>query len=322
MPLNECSEELQTPIIDNILYENTYLLLSGSKDSYKSWLAAYMAVCVATGEPFFNHSVMKTGKVVYVYGEGRMKKRLKSLAASIPNANLANIIPYALRSDLSIPENLQELKLHIPSDTLLIVFDNYEKYWASDTDEKIVISAMELMKDIRGKASVVLIQHFKKNGLRGSSNHAKSKGSSKIVNNADSSISVTKAGSIARGEIYHREQETQDPIVFQLTDLEDGSITLQRSEEGNYANFQISSPASCIEQIKAILKDKLKEPLNKTVIYERYLRGQGIRGLSTTSYHSRFFQQMVDSSFLIKRSESSLYELAPGLPASETSGSC
>src|SRR3990167_6198967 len=63
------------PLVEGLLNCGDYLLISGVKNSEKSWIACYLAVCVATGKPFFGRKV-KRGKVVFAYGEGNIPLRL------------------------------------------------------------------------------------------------------------------------------------------------------------------------------------------------------------------------------------------------------
>ena len=128
-PLNECEPETSRPIVNQILYENTFLLLHGFKETLKSWLAAYLAICVAVGVDFFGFKVLKPGIAVYVYGEGKMIRRLHSICRGLDIEFPSNLIPYRLRADLSKSELTSDLKRHIPKGTRLVVIDNYEKFW-------------------------------------------------------------------------------------------------------------------------------------------------------------------------------------------------
>ena len=100
-PLNECEEESYEHLVENLLYEKGYGLLSGEKGAYKSWLAGYITVCVATGTPCFGRKV-KQGKVVFVYSEGKMIFRLKRLCQALGYEGIPdNIYPYYLRADIT-----------------------------------------------------------------------------------------------------------------------------------------------------------------------------------------------------------------------------
>ncbi len=308
LPLNECVEEVLEPLIKGLLYKNTYALLHGSKDTYKSWLAGYMACCIALGKPCFGFPVVQ-GKVVYVYGEGNMKKRLKRLCKALGVDNPTNIYPYYLRTDLSDEENMENLKKFIPPGTALIVIDNYEKFWCSDVDDEIVSAAMDFMREIREKTTVLLVQHDVKNARKNASGHQKSKGSSKIVNNADSTIDLTKNeyGSVTLGR-YLREEEETSPMIFRLVDLPDDGIICELVTE---VIMKSKSGTDRLNKIKEVLKMGLKEPMNKTSIYEKILKGKGIDSLSAKNFYKIVFDELIKDGFLVELTDKKeVYRLA------------
>jgi hypothetical protein len=66
--------------IDQVLPDDSLTLLFGASESYKSFLALYMAACVCLGLPFHGHTT-QPGLVIYVAGEGffGLKKRFHAL---------------------------------------------------------------------------------------------------------------------------------------------------------------------------------------------------------------------------------------------------
>jgi len=285
------------------------VLLAGVKDTCKSWLAAYLAVCVSLGKPCFGRPV-KQGKVVYVYGEGAMKKRLKLLSKAMGCENNPNLFPYPLRADLATPAAQEDFCHHIPPETTLIVLDNYEKYWASDLDEKIVAAAMRFVTRIREYATVLLAQHEVKNQRKNAAKHALAKGLSNIVNAADGTLSLQKdKQGVVTCQVYHRESEPPDhPLKFRLMKLGDGSFTLKLISESS-ADSALSlvdeKSTGCLSKIRSILKATMREPLSRSAIYANHLKGQGLKGLSTSAFYDSYFPALVTEGFLEEVEEGS-----------------
>lgn len=304
--LGECKEEILVPIIDGILFEKTYALITAPKDSYKSWLAAYIAACVALGKPCFGRAV-KQGKVVYVYGEGAMKKRLKRICRVLGDETAPNLFPYALRTDLSLQDAQEDLKRHIPPETILVVIDNYEKYWESDVKDEIVNEAIKFLRCLREHLTVLLLQHDKKNTTRRTTKFDRSRGSTKIPNNSDSSISIKKGqNDVAYCEFYCREQEEPPALKFRLIDCPDGGIVC---EEVHGIENKGNSSSDCLTETRAVLKGKMKAPLGKTHIYNTVLKGEGIQGLSANHFFKSVFAQLVaEGTLRISDEQKELYE--------------
>lgn len=299
IPLDQCKEEVLASIIENFLYENQYVVLSGDKDSYKSWLAAYIAVCVALGKDCFGRTT-KQGKVVYIYGEGNMKRRLKRMCLAFGENNPTDIYPYSLRGDLSDKKIQEDVKKHIPAETKLIIIDNYEKFWGSDTSDEEVNEAMVFIRDLREKATVILVQHNRKNKGRGNSNFNKTRGSGKIVNNADGQFSIDRNKDIVNCDIYIRETEPLEPICFRLLDKEDGSIICEEVKPLD----KDQEAKDCLAAVRRLLKSNMNEPINKTSIYNNILKGKGIKGLSADYFFNIIFNQL--------KNEGSLCEVEDG----------
>lgn len=293
VPLSECQDEVLNPIIEDILYERTYVLLYGPKDSHKSWLAAYMAVCIATGRPFLGKNVLQ-GKVVYVYGEGSMIKRLRRLCKGLGCDPSDRLLPYELKANLKNLDDLQDFKDHLPVDTTVIFIDNLEKFWPSDTEEDSVNAAMTLIREIRPLATVVLVQHTRKGGVGQGGKFDGARGSSKIVNNADSTIEIHKKKGIAKCDIYQREAEKPLPISFQLVDNPDGSISLRdcgaAEPEDNGGNL--------INAVMQELRNTLTTAMTKTDIYETLLKGKKL--VRSEAFFDTVFPQLKETCFLVE----------------------
>lgn len=258
-PLDDCEEEKIEFLIDEILLKKEFTLLAGVKNTNKSWLAAYFAVCASLGKNCFGRKV-EQGKVVYVYGEGAMVRRLKMLSKGMGAEVNPSLLPYKLRADLTKAEALDDLRCHIPPGTKLIIIDNYEKFWFSDMDEKSVQAAVRFLAEIRDHACVVLVHHEVKNRRKDSSAHASAKGLSQLVNSTDSTLSLRRLSHVVTCEVYHRETEFIAPFKFRLVES-DGQIQTLALVDGSGSTGDLSSVEGeheeCLSKIRQILTTKL-----------------------------------------------------------------
>ena len=72
--------------VDKIISEGGITMIAGTKKSNKSFLALYIAVCVATGKPVLEKYEVKKGRVLYIdeeNGEVETKNRLKRVMAGL-----------------------------------------------------------------------------------------------------------------------------------------------------------------------------------------------------------------------------------------------
>lgn len=287
VPLSECEEEILEPIIEDLLYAKTYCVAHGAKESYKSWFAAYVAVCVASGIDCFRKKVVKPGNVVYVYGEGAMPKRLKMLCRGLKIEFPKTLFPYKLRTDLTKKEADHDLYLHIPEGTVLIIFDNYEKYWSSSIEEEVVANAANFLQGMKEYASVILIQHHPKNTSSNKTSHKNAIGSVRIINPADSTYELRLKEGSATCEIYHRESEKPTNIKFGLKKFSEDELILENQKEITTLSARNSRQNDCFSEVAGVLRGAMPKTtsFSKSEIYEKFLKGKGISGLSTQAFY-------------------------------------
>jgi len=281
LSLDECHPEESHPIIDGILYKNTFTLLHGFKETYKSWFAGYLAVCLSSGADFFGHNVVTSGKVLYVYGEGKMIRRLQYLCNGLGISFPRNLIPYKLSADLTQGDALKDLKSHMPNDIALIIIDNYEKFWWSNMDEKTVSNALQFMREVRELANVLLVQHQAKSAASRSSGHENAIGIVRMVNDADATIELKMDKRTRRvlTVVYHRDEDVGEEFRFILEKRAVDALILTRSEQlsGQLENKDDSK--RLIDEAVQILSQCSGENLyTKTYICNELLRPLKTKG--------------------------------------------
>lgn len=300
-PLGDCEDEPMEPIVEGFLFQKIYCLLHGLKETLKSWFSALLAVCVASGHPFFGRKILKPGSVVYVYGEGRMVWRLKALCRGLGIEFPKNLFPFKLRADLSNKKEIETFLTLIPKDIVLIIFDNFEKFWDSEMDEKIVAACTRLVRLLANVTTPFLIQHQPKNVSATGTGHKRAKGSSRLVNAADSTIELNRAknGTIW-ATFYNRDAERPQSINFRLRKLAEDSFRLEVLDSGKQEESVEVPSERAYKQIVSHLRASMREkPLSKSAIYEAHLKGHGIKGLSSKAYFDYFHDRLVEDGWLV-----------------------
>lgn len=151
-------------VVDTLISQGLHIL-AGSPKVGKSWLALWLAVTVAKGEPIWNMST-KQGTTLYLCLEDsvlRIQNRLFEIAEDAP----ANV-HFSTQSDIlgkGLEEQLRTFLSEHP-DTVLVIIDtlqmirgtNYDNTYANDYRD---LSALKRIADAHGIA-ILLIHHLRK----------------------------------------------------------------------------------------------------------------------------------------------------------------
>lgn len=74
-------------LVKDLIPESSFIVWTGSKASFKSFLNKYLGICIATGKPVFEkYEVVKQGNVLYLdeeNGTRRLRARIKKICAGL-----------------------------------------------------------------------------------------------------------------------------------------------------------------------------------------------------------------------------------------------
>ncbi len=151
-------------IVDSLLSQGLHIL-AGSPKVGKSWLALWLAVTVAKGEPVWGMAV-KTGSVLYLCLEDsqlRIQNRLFQITEDAPAT--VHFCTEAALLGCGLEEQLENFLAERP-DTVLIIIDTlqmvrnarYDNTYANDYRD---LSALKQIADRHGLA-ILLIHHLRK----------------------------------------------------------------------------------------------------------------------------------------------------------------
>jgi hypothetical protein len=201
-------EHIDTPgpehtyVIDDWLTEGGKMVVGGASLSGKSFLAIHMAMCIATGMPFFGNKVLMPGLVVYQAGEGEtgIRKRFRAWRKYFEVATGTQIPLYIIEQKIDIfnPQAdtvpfIEEVRgiagtYDVPLRAIFI--DTLAKASIgadenSGRDMGVVLSNVDRISDAFPRANTGLVHHMNAGGT-------KLRGHTSVYANVDQVIVVTK----------------------------------------------------------------------------------------------------------------------------------
>lgn len=208
-------------LVKNMVESGTITGMFGAPASGKSFLALDLALCIASGKPFYGNNTNK-GSVVYFAGEGLngLKRRLKAwmqsnkefsqeVDANFYLAERACLLP---DEQLDIAEQLKTIP-----DLRLIVLDTLQRTMIGDEnstkDMSEYIRALDYLKQCLPNVTVLLIHHT------GHGDATRARGSSVLKASLDTEVIVTKDASnvIELKCTKTKDAEEFKPFYFKLT---------------------------------------------------------------------------------------------------------
>jgi hypothetical protein len=97
-------------LIQGVIPQRSFVALYAPPASFKSFIALDIAECIATGRPFLNNEIAKTGAVLYIAGEGHggIGTRIKALKTHHNTPEGAQV--YFLRRQVNLRSSQSDLK--------------------------------------------------------------------------------------------------------------------------------------------------------------------------------------------------------------------
>jgi hypothetical protein len=157
-------------IINNILEDDSHGFIVAQSQAFKTFMALHICYAICTGHDFFNNKVFKSGKVVYICGEGKgaLARRLKGITQKYGGFN-NNLYILEQRIGIDDKYDMTELnKLIAKNAPVLVIFDTFASL-VTTTDEnsnKEVGAAVNLIRETcsTAGASSIAIHHTGKIG--------------------------------------------------------------------------------------------------------------------------------------------------------------
>jgi hypothetical protein len=203
------------PLIKDVLYRNSVVVLAGKFGTYKSFVAVSWAACLATGTAWFGHEVPQRVPVIYAAAEGAygIRKRLNAWETAhglIPDD--LYLIPISVR--LNRPEDVRELEeLIIETGAAALVFDTLHASTpgVDENDSGEIGAVLDVLRGLQERHGIcsILPHHTGHAGER-------ARGSSSVEDDADVSFVIRldgeDRGPETRRVLAHR--KTKDDVLL------------------------------------------------------------------------------------------------------------
>lgn len=279
--LKEANFPTPVPIVESLICEREFVILSATAKTGKSLLGLQLALSVATGRPFLEKFGTVRSRVVIVQTEisdGRYSERLRQMTKQLNidlQANEVGITSHRLKIDDS--ESFAALRNVIREDKFkLVILDPFYTLHSKDEDKAKDIAP--LLADLRQMiieegATCFLIHHQGKYGERSDKKQTghQHRGSSAFADVPDSSWSLSLVSS---------EGEPQASLSFELRNFEPVESLRLGRKSGELIWSILGSDkllsmrqegdliAQAIRENEGIAKDKLAE-----ILLKKYKKG-------------------------------------------------
>ena len=158
-------------LVKGLIEDEVHGIVGGATGTFKTFWALRLAFSIATGEPFFDRKVYRTGKVLYACGEGAGGIARRLLALSIKfGVSIENICLYTKPLCFNDPLSMADLRGTIEDlDPVMVMFDTWASL-AGGVDENSPSAVGPCMAAVRhtcrGRSSLI-IHHFGKDAEKG-----------------------------------------------------------------------------------------------------------------------------------------------------------
>lgn len=218
-------------LVKGLIEDEVHGIVGGSTGTFKTFWALRLAFSIATGEPFFDRKVYRTGKVLYACGEGAGGIARRLLALSIKfGVSIENICLYTKPLRFNDPLSMAELRGTIEElDPVMVMFDTWASL-AGGIDENSPSSVGPCMAAVRhtcrGRSSLI-IHHFGKDaekGFRGASNFLADVDYA-FAFKRDAAVVTMKCAKMKDGEMFEAIYFGAESIPLGLYDQECEEVT-------------------------------------------------------------------------------------------------
>ena len=163
--LYQTAYQSRPPIIDGLLYAGAYIL-AGAPKIGKSWLALWLCLCVAQGQPLWNFATTQ-GEALYLSLEDsfqRIQTRLFDLTEDTPPTLHFAIMADTLKHGLE--QQIEQFLMEHPT-TKLVVIDTLQRVRGTGSDSNLYANDYQdigLLKKLADKRhiAILLIHHLRK----------------------------------------------------------------------------------------------------------------------------------------------------------------
>lgn len=265
-------------LVNELLEQDSHGLLVGASMSFKTFAGIRLAHSVCTGNSFFNHSIQKQGKVLYICGEGKgaLSRRFKAITKELGSFN-GNLI--VLNEQILIDSTVQMLELEnliADQKPVLVIFDTFSSLigGTQENSNSEVANCLRLIRQAcraSTEASSLIVHHTGKDATNGT------RGASAFQGNVDFLFTMNREDNSMLTTLHCEKQKDWDnfsdiameakPVNIGLA-LEDGRavdslVMIETDKEPEKKSAKLNQAQQCFEN--AFAKSMRDNPQEVTV---------------------------------------------------------
>ena len=251
-------------LIEKLIPDQSITAITGAPGSYKTWLTLEIAKCVSQGLTFLGQFKTEKANVLFVDKENHFRyiqDRLKKLGMQdLPIFYFSRPDDFYLDRD---KDYKSLMKLVESLDIKLVIFDSLVRIHSGDeNNSKDISKVMSAFRKITSKgATVIVVHHNRKEGIKTQSSTNSIRGSSDILAGLDSLLQVSNPPNekhIGISQTKLRHDEPVKPFKVEiLSDKEKNSISFTYKGDFDLNESQVGEAKESVLEI-------LKEGSTKT----------------------------------------------------------
>jgi RecA-family ATPase len=270
-------------LIEDWLPEGDICFIAGKAASFKTTICMHWAYSIANGKLIFNQYKVKPCKVLYLNEENsnaitvNIARRVKKgLELENGNKNLAFSLLNNIRFD-NLEDINKLIKFINDNDIKVLFFDSFRRFFSGEENDATLMNRLfNILKYIRNQTNttILIIHHYKKNDSKGTNDiRDRMRGSSDIMNSADSVIAVGRKHGQDAFEIQHVKLRAAKEItnkLYSISNEEDDAAYIYEIEDINKQRKVITKPEQIAEDIVTYLEDNNIEDIKAKTIREQF----------------------------------------------------
>lgn len=277
--LEEQQEENIEWIIDKWLPKGDICFLAGKAASFKTTVVLHFIYAISKGKLVFNNYNTKKSKVLYINEENYKKLFKKMIRRVKKGLDLENVkdedVYFSIMESLGFDnrEDVLDIINFINKNNIeVVVFDSFRRFFlGEENDAGLINKIFNTLKYIRNECkdvTIIVLHHAKKDSQNGQGDIRDIlRGSSDIVNSADSVIGIKRKHGKDLITIEHIKNRAGEELVGKVIQIESGenkdkAYLYETANEARHVNIK-SAPEQCADEIIQFIED------NKLPIFSR-----------------------------------------------------
>lgn len=225
-------------LIDEWIPRGDICFIAGKAASFKTTICLHWAYALSNGKLVFNKYKVKPSRVLYLNEENSnsvILSTINRIKSGLDIKNVNNSIAFSLINNLrfdNIADINKMIKFINDNKIEVLFFDSFRRFFSGEENDATIINKIfNILKYIRSKTNttMILIHHYKKSTGYSGDIRDRMRGSSDIMNSADTVLEISRRHGQSTFVIQHSKLRIAKEITDKLISIEE--------DENNSAYF-------------------------------------------------------------------------------------